>query len=111
MRLALNPSAERLSLRSGAMLALFHAAELRGVDRARRNPLALRELEILLHHLAHQLVEGVGRLPAELAACSRRVATQLIHLGRTQVALIDLDVALPIHVEQLERGRDELAHR
>lgn len=71
-----------------------------------------RCLEVLLHHLLHEVIERHDTLPAELGLCFRRVTQQqaaknrvrlgpsesrkkrkkyALDLGRTEVSLVDFD--------------------
>lgn len=58
--------------------------------------LAFREIEIVSNHHLHQFPEANARHPAELASRLRRVPSQRIDLGRSEIAGIDLDVVAPI---------------
>src|SRR5262252_1724387 len=61
------------------------------------------------HHL-DQALEADLRLPAEHAHRLARIAVQVIHLGRTEIPRIDLDVLLPVELERAERDVQHLAH-
>src|SRR5215813_7249280 len=55
----------------------------------------LRGLEVLAHHLGHQLGKLDLGLPAELAPRLGRISEQSFDLGRTEIARIDPDDLLP----------------
>src|SRR4051812_16894310 len=87
---------------------------------------ALGGLQVLPHHLAHQLRELDPRLPAELGARLGGVAEERLHFRRAEIARVDRDdalaafveallvdaLALPAdaHADLLAGGLDELAH-
>ena len=50
---------------------------------------ALGDLQVLAHHLAHQFVEAHPRLPPQLAARLAGVAQQRFDFGGTEIARID----------------------
>ncbi len=66
--------------------------------------------QVVLQHQPHEITE-----PASAAVQPRRsrglgrVAAQLVDLGRSQVALIDAHVALPIEADQAEGDLAQLA--
>src|SRR5947207_10569923 len=57
---------------------------------------ALRQLEILAHHLADEFAEGGARHPAELFLGLGGVAQQRLDFGRTEVARIYRDQAFAV---------------
>ena len=69
------------------------------------------ELQVVLEHLVHQLVERGPWLPAELRCRFGRVSAQLVHVGRSHVCLIRDHVLLPVEPGDRESGLDEIAHR
>src|SRR5712691_9047404 len=66
--------------------------------------------EVMLEHLADELVEGRLGFPAELLGRLARVSAQLVDLGRPQVGLIAHNVLVPVEAGHLERGFSEFAH-
>src|SRR5713226_5634546 len=66
--------------------------------------------EIMLEHLADELVKRRLGFPAELLGRLARVSAQLVDLGRPHVGLIANDVLVPVEAGHLERGLGEFAH-
>src|SRR6266403_436604 len=55
---------------------------------------ALRQFQILAHHLAHEFPKGCTRHPTQLRPGFRRVAEQCFDLGGTKIARVDRDDAM-----------------
>src|SRR5688500_3421572 len=89
-----------LTLRDDAALLLVVVAD---------NALAAGEAQVVLGHPPRQLLEGYLRLPAEVTPGLGGVAEQEVDFGRAEVAGVDLDVLLPVEVEQAEHLVEELA--
>src|SRR5688572_6552977 len=66
--------------------------------------------EVGIDHHLHQLRELHLGLPTEELARLRHVAAEVVDLRRTEVARIDLDVAVPVEIEVAERVVEEVAH-
>src|SRR5437762_13394275 len=62
---------------------------------------ALRGPHVFADHFTNEFLEADLRLPTELAVRLRRVAEQRLHLGRPEVAWIDLHQAAPAGVAAL----------
>src|ERR1035437_9133161 len=74
----------------------------RGIGQLRDLRLSLGQLKVMRDHDLDQLLEAYLGLPAELLAGFRRVADQQVHLRRTLVALVVLDVFFPVETQQAE---------
>src|SRR5687767_14392074 len=72
--------------------------------------LLLRELEIVVHHDFHELLELHFWLPAELLARFRGIADQQLHLGGPLIALVVFHILRPIEPEMCERFLAKLFH-
>src|SRR3954452_1749287 len=80
--------------RFGAHVALL-AALVDRVSVPPREILALRQAQVVLHHLGDELAETDGRLPAQLPARLGRVAEEAVDLRRPQIAWIHAYYRLP----------------
>jgi hypothetical protein len=74
----------------------------------RQSALSLGELVVMIHHHSHELVEIDPGLPAQNAASLVGVTLEVVHLSRTHVSRIELDVLPPIQVRIAEGLIDEL---
>src|SRR5215210_971171 len=76
--------------------------------RARDLRRGLQATEVRVDHHLHEVAERVPGLPGELALRLRRVADQLIDLGRAQELRVGLHVLLPVEADVGERDLCEL---
>ena len=60
--------------------------------------------KIVLQHQTDQATEAQRRPPAQPRGGLRCVPTELVHLGRAKVPLIDADVSLPVEAHEAERN-------
>src|SRR3954447_5728985 len=72
--------------------------------------LVLEQLDVVLDHDPHQVLERRLRLPSELGLRLARIAVEGVDLGRAQVARVELDVLLPVHAQDARGLVEELAH-
>ena len=68
------------------------------------------QVEVVLDHSLHELLEGDGRLPAEHLLGLARVAHQHVHFARPHVVGIELDEVVPVQVQVPEDFAQELPH-
>src|SRR3954464_14656586 len=70
-----------------------------------------QQLQVGVDHQLDHLLERGARHPAELVARLRRVADQVLHLGRAHESLVDPDVVVGIQPHLREGEIHQLAHR
>src|SRR5579862_5303094 len=73
--------------------------------------LVLQRSEVGIHHQLHQILEFNLRFPSQNLLCLRRIADQQVDFGGAIIALINLDILVPVETRVVESDLAEFPNR